>query len=362
VDLKNYELHYLRKEDIGKRKKQIEIDFEKSGKFFGILISDPIELNPFMREPFKNCDYLWIMKDPFSGKGMPEDFSFGNQPDEATKLSSDIRNNHKKMVDLIQKNFHKQYVQEFLKDNLIDFLEEYEGLIQSNPFSYAAVWELKESYLEGLYTATNKGLSSESPYVMKREMDAWIMVFNNIKSEKLLRGIGFAYIYYLLCNENEYYYHSELLPESGKMPKTNKNKETHDETTGGIEAEPMTTNEDIKNRLDAIKECKNDLEDAARRDEQEEVERLEKRKKRLYKELYEVYNPKTKKIRYFQHKNTKNAIDSVGKAIQRALEQLEKKNPKAHRHLFKALDGDHLFQETLSYRPAPDEKIDWILA
>ena len=333
-----------------KRKDKIVIDPKMTGDFFEVLISDPCPLKSLSGKPLENCDYLWVKSDLFSEEELPKDFAFENQSDEYDGRAQDSMKTHHKMVDRVRNNFTKQYVQEFLEKNLIDFLEEYEERFHSKQFSYAHVWELKESFLEKLYKATNKGLSSESPYVMKREMDAWIMVFNNIKSEKLLIGIGFAYIYYLLCNENEYYYHSELLPESGKTPKTSKDKTTRDETSGGIEAEPMTTKEDLKNMFDAINECKKDLEDASRRDEQKEVKRLEKRKTRLFKEVYEVYNPKTKKIRYYQHKNTKNAVDSVGKAIQRALEQLEKKNPKAHRHLFKALDGDHLFQETLSYK------------
>ncbi len=208
-DLKNYEFHYLKKEDIDKRKKQIEIDFEKSGKFFGILISDPIEFNLFIREPLKNCDYFWITGDPFSGKGMPEDFSFGSYSDEDTEFSTGVRNNHKKMVELIQENFHKQYVQEFLKDNLIDFLEEYEGLLQSSTFSYAAVWELKESYLKGLFKATQIGLRSELPYAMYREGEGWKIVFDG-KSFGGLRGKGFLWMYLTLFHQPSPVYYTSL--------------------------------------------------------------------------------------------------------------------------------------------------------
>jgi len=298
-DLRNYELHYRTKEDIEKRKKQIEIEHEKSGKFFGILISDPIELNPFMREPLKNCDYLWVKKNPFSGKGIPEDFSFGNQPDEDIELSSDQRNNHKKMVDLIQENFHKQYVQEFLKDNLIDFLEEYEGKIQSNQFSYATVWELKESYLEGLYKATLKGLSEDAPYVMKREMDAWKIVFNNIETEKLLIGMGFAYIYYLLCNENEYYYHADLIKEGGNISiasnndnaeYNNDNAEYNDDDS--TEPEPMISKEDLRELIQDIKAKENKLSDAKEFKDQNKIIELEDELKDLRKYKREVYNPK----------------------------------------------------------------------
>jgi hypothetical protein len=209
TDLDNYKFHYLKKKDIENRKTQVDIDHEKSGKFFGILISDPMEFNPFMREPQKICDYFWVKRDPFHGKGIPKDFSFANQSEEDTELATTIKDNHKEMVDLIQENFHKQFVQEFLKDNLIDFLEEYEGLIQSNKFSYAAVWELKESYLEGLFKATRIGLRSEVPYAMYREGESWKIVFNG-KAFGGLRGKGFLWIYLTLFHQPSPVYYTSL--------------------------------------------------------------------------------------------------------------------------------------------------------
>ncbi|MBT3805638.1 MAG: hypothetical protein HOG03_13735 [Desulfobacula sp.] len=231
-DLRNYELHYRTKEDIEKRKKQIKIEHKKSLKLFNILISDPIELNPFTREPLKNCDYLWIKKNPFSGKGIPEDFSFGNQHDEDIELSSDMRNNHKRMVDLVHENFHKQYVQEFLKDSLIDFLKKYEGLIQFNPFSYAAVWDLKESYLKRLYKATIKGLSEDAPHVMKKEGKGWTIRFNGGKPKRALTDKGFGWIYIILSLPRQKIYYSALSDiYENKKSKLDKNKDNNKHST-----------------------------------------------------------------------------------------------------------------------------------
>ena len=361
TDLGKYEYYFRKKERIEEQKKQNKTDFESPKNFLDILTSNPVELKPFMGEPLKNCDYLWIKRNPFSGKGMPIDFSFGNQHDEYAEIAAELKSIHEKMVDLVRENYHKQYVQEFLKDNLIDFLEEYEEFIRSNTFSYATVWELKESYMEGLYKATLKGLSEDALYVMKREMNAWKIVFNNIKTEKLLIGMGFAYIYFLLCNENEYYYHADLIKEGGNIsiaPK-NDNAEYNDDNDSP-EPEQMISKEDLRELIQDIKAKKNKLSDAKEFKDHDKIIELEDELKNLRKYKSEVYNPKTNRPRYFKNENNKKAIDSVGNAIKRALTSLAKKHPEAHQHIFKALDGKHLYRETLSYRPAPEEKIDWI--
>jgi len=372
-DLKNYEFHYLKKEDIEKRKKQIEIDFEKAGKFFGILISDPIEMNPFIREPLNNCDCFWVEGDPFYDKGIPKDFSFGNQSDEDTEFSTAIRNNHKKMVDLIQENFHKQYVQEFLKDNLIDFLKKYEGLTQSNKFSYAAVWELKERYLEGLHLKVLDGLSDESRYAMKREGKGWKIIFDGVISSPLT-GRGFDYIYYLLSNENEYYYHYELYlaggggnPDDRGKGKSTQNRGSqveHDDSSGDVykKPQPMIKQKELNGLFERMKKIENEIHDAKEFEKKRKEEALIDERDGLIKYIAQVYDFKKKKIRFEKNDDTIKVTNSVGKAIERALERLKKQDKKAFEYIAKAIDHEHLYQETLSYRPAPDKKIYWILA
>lgn len=209
TDLRNYELHYHRKERIEGQKRQNEIDFESPKNFFDILISDPVELKPFMGETLTNCDYLWIKKNPFSGKGLPLDFSFGKQPDGYTEIAAELKSAHEKMVDLVQENYHKQYVQESLKDNLVDFLEQYEELIRFNTFSYASIWELKESYLEGLYKVVRKGLRNEVQYAMYREGDGWKITYDG-KSFGGLRGKGFLWIYLTFLHQPSQVYYTSL--------------------------------------------------------------------------------------------------------------------------------------------------------
>ena len=218
TDLRNYELHYHKKERIEGQKRQNEIDFESPKNFFDILISDPVELKPFLGKPLENCDYLWIKIDPFHGKRLPVDFSFENQPDEYNEIASGLRNIHEKMVDLVQKNYTKQYVQEFLKGNLVDFLEQYEENIQSNESSYAHIWWLKESYLEGLYKAVDTGLRDDVPYAMYSEGETWRIVFKS-ETKSFKDDLGFLWIYLALLHQGKPVYYTSLNDTYENRPK-----------------------------------------------------------------------------------------------------------------------------------------------
>lgn len=348
---------------VEEKQKDLARDPTMTGNFLEILISAPSPIkSPYGQTP-DCCDYLWAKTDPFHNEDLPEKFVSEIESDEIKNKAKKIKERHLKMVDLVQENYTKQYVQEFLKDNLVDFLEQYEEHIQANESSYAHIWRLKESYLEGLRKATLNGLSEVAPYVMKREMDAWKIIFNNIKTEKLLIGTGFAYIYYLLCNENEYYYHADLIFEGGNVViQPDHNNVEHDDPKPESKPEPMISKEDLQELFRNIKTKKKELSAAKELKKHNKVAALEDELEGLKKYRSQVYNPKTKGPRYFKNENNKKAVDSVGNAIKRALTSLAKKHPEAHQHIFKALDGKHLYRETLSYRPAPEEKVDWIFA
>jgi len=350
-DLKNYEFHYLKKEDIDKRKKQIEIDFEKSGKFFGILISDPIEFNPFIREPLKNCDYFWITGDPFSGIGLPEDFSFGSYSDEDPEFSTGVRNNHKKMVELIQENFHKQYVQEFLKDNLIDFLEKYEGLLQSNTFSYAAVWELKESYLDRLHEATNQGLGLEKPFSFHYAGPGWTIRFNN-NFIPGLRDSGLQYVYFLLSNPNEYFSYSDLDIAGGIDPSQCSRKGQHKLSSQGggnnnndkkpkktIGVHDMMDDEGYRSFKKEKMKLEQALSEAKQNNDIPRIQIAEQKLDEFITYLQEYYISFRKTKKEFPVMEAKKRYDRIEKSISRAIKKIESHNPELYLHLAQSIHG-----------------------
>ncbi len=199
----------------------------ETGKFLDVLLSEPFPLGDILTQGI--CNYLWIEVDPFHNQAFPEAFVSDIKSDELKAKTEEKMKQHLKMVDRVQENFTKQYVQEFLKKNLIDFLEEYEERFHSKQFSYAYVWELKESFLEGLYEATNKGLRSDSPYAIYREGEGWRIVFNG-KPISGLRGKGFLWIYYIIsCPEKKVYYRAlqEQFGDTEQKKKEGQRDEDH---------------------------------------------------------------------------------------------------------------------------------------
>lgn len=175
------------------------------GEFLAVLTSNPGPLvYSLTKEP---CDYLWSTIEPFENWDYPDVFlDTLSTEDTDTQETLDL---HSKMADLVQKNSNIQDVQDFLRENLVDFLVEYESCVRSITFSYARIWKLKESYLVGLYKATNKGLRNNVPYAMFREGTGWKIIFDG-KSFSGLRGKGFLWIYLTLFHQPSPVYYTAL--------------------------------------------------------------------------------------------------------------------------------------------------------
>nr|WP_321402075.1 hypothetical protein [uncultured Desulfobacter sp.] len=338
---------------------RMKIDPLIPAQFLDILTAKPSHLG----EPWyqRHCDYLWASVNPFENKAFPEFFVDEiDDPDLGDKIH-DKNEKHITMAKLVQENSTTQYVQDFLKTNIIYFLEEYEGTLQSNEFSYAHVWQLKEFYLEELYKEILKGLSEQAPYVMKKEGKAWKIVFNGNPMSSL-RRIGFAYLYHLICNPNEYFFHADLFIAAGKGLPVSSAKDNVEfvDAKGEPIATRMIDDEGLQNLFNRIKKLKNELDDAIDFKREEDGMQLNKEFEQTKKYLNQVYDKKKKRIRYLKDANAKKVTDSVGKAIKRALEDIQEENPDAYQHFSKAIGINNLYQDSLMYRPAPEDKIDWI--
>lgn len=328
-------------------------------QFLKILTSGPDPLGNLTADI---CNYLWASVNPFENRAFPE--FFVDEIDDSD-LGVKIQEKNKKhitMAKLVQENSNKQYVQDFLKTNVVDFVEEYEGAIQSNEFSYAHLWSLKDSYFAGLHKATLNGLSEQAPYVMKKEGKAWKMVFNG-KTIGGLRQIGFSYLYHLICHPNEYFFHEDLFIAAGKgMPVS----EAEDNNVEYVDAKgkPVATraidDKGLRDLFKRIKKLKSELDDAIDFKREEGGIKLNKELEQTKKYLNQVYDKKKKRIRYLKDANAKKVTDSVGKAIKRALDDIQEENPDAYQHFSKAIGINNLYQDSLMYRPAPEDKIDWI--
>jgi hypothetical protein len=206
-------------------------DPKVTGAFLEVLLSDPMPIGNRLHEGY--CDYLWAETDPFHNpkllltdkdskavekKFYPMPDHFPNKLEDSERIGRE-REKHSKMVRVVRENATKTYVQEFLTSELFPFLEEYEELVRSNSFSYAQIWNLKQGYLDLLYSDVQNALRDEKPYAMYREGTAWKIVFDG-KPFGGLKGIGFRWIYHIISNPgNKVYYRGLNALSDGKGKK-----------------------------------------------------------------------------------------------------------------------------------------------
>jgi len=231
-------------------------------KFLKILTSGPAPIENLLTEGV--CDYLWSEVKPFENRDFPE--SFVDEIDDITlKIQTHEKfDKHVKMVKLVRENQNKQYVQDFLRANLVEFLERYEDQIQSNMFSYADVWRLKESFQKKLFKATNIGLMNDMPYAMHREGEGWRIVFNE-KPFSGLRGKGFHWIYYIISAPGKKVYYRTLHAQFGDK-KQNEDAIEKKDSEGVIQADQLSISDDVvySNRNEAELENRQTYEKAYR--------------------------------------------------------------------------------------------------
>lgn len=194
-----------------------------SADFLEMLISGPETLKDISGRPTSQCNYLWARINPFHELEYPESF-----PAELeSKSSEEDLLKHDKMVALLQENLNKQCVHDFLRKNLVNFLEKYEDFFWSREFSYAAVWRLKEDFFERLYKETSAQIKHETPYSMGLVGEVWIIKFGDQKARFYPNERGFLWIYNILKNPKEPIYYTWLDDNFGKK--------SQDDTVYGLE-------------------------------------------------------------------------------------------------------------------------------
>jgi len=348
------------------------------GEFLDVLISEPSPLGG--RSLQGHCDYLWSGVDLFHKNEFPN--SFVASVESAGIVIKEMKEGHSKKVSLVKKNFTKQYVQEFLRDNLIDFLEKYEGLIQSNTFSYAVAWELKEEYLERLHEVTNQGLGLEKPFTFHYVGPGWTIRFNN-NFISGLRDSGLQYVYFLLSHPNEYFSYFDLDMVGGIDPSQCYSKEQHtsgSQGDGNNNAKKPTKTIDVNDMMDdegykSFKEAKIKLEqsllEAKQNNDIPRIQIAEQELDDLMQYLQEYYSSFRKKKKTFPVKEAKNRYDRIEKSISRAIKKIEGHNPDLYLHLSQSIYGlSNKFyrnaglkklsaEGSVMYRPDPN--IEWHL-
>jgi hypothetical protein len=372
---------------IEENQKQKANDPKISGMFLDILISDPLPLGDISKG---HCEYLWAEVNPFHHKDIPEYFPDEVEDEKLRNKAQGMREYHSKMVGLIQENFHKQYVQEFLKSDLIPFLEEYELLARSKGISYAEIWKLKEGYLEALYKETNEGLRNEKPFVMYQEGKGWKIVFNG-KPYSGLIGIGFLWIYQTLLNPEKKIYYTDLNDRFGIKKEgfiSSDEIETLDEAGNKISTEAITNEMELTDQLATtysgtlIKEKSADADSLKTWGKAYEI-LLKGKDEALVKKDFKEVDEKKKEIEKFQELLKKEYGFSIKKEKGKLkfIEEKKKddryqqisnnvkKNYRDAKEIIKKLDkdlysyfSDHIRSEGGAFIYTPSKDIDWHLS
>ncbi len=251
------------------------------------------------------------------------------------------------------------------------FIKDYISLARRSDFSYGLVWDLKCRYLKDLTKIATSVSFAENKYAFISEGDAWRIKYDG-EVVGVFTGKGFRYINYLIANQGtEIDVFSlgsldgdskniiaeptfENFPEDEKSINDNSEAANVDDI-GDSELKEIYENKKQELRLE-LKDAQK-LGDKQMYDETKvELEKIEK----LYSETF--WKGKTRKF----DDGTMKDRRTISKAISRAIDTIEGKNPAAQSkfrktvasHFREALKPISLYK--ISY--TPKEKIDWTLS
>jgi hypothetical protein len=367
---------------LGQFREQKAKNFSFSSKFFEILASDS---NPWEKPLSTHAEHkgLWKTKFPFQRKKVPESFSSFDSSDYEKKPE---KNTHQKMVDEIEPNFSKSYVQIFLSENQINFIKEYVDLTETPFFSYADLWELKEKYLKLLYNHIKKEALHESQYVFCKEGGSWRVIYNG-KNTGGYNGTGFKYLQFLVSNKFKgfsFYMLDDLdgivirdddtssssmfeeeaetlllvAAGSGSSNKGNEEARRRKLRRGRLDHRSMISpeqKETLENyRNDLIEEIE-ELKKTGNAQSLNYAENLEKQLKQIDKYLKDTVTKGGAIKRFRSDSEYKKVKDKINIAIKRALENIKEHDEDAWQHFDNYLYSQH---GEKCYRPDPD--INWI--
>jgi hypothetical protein len=117
--------------------------------FLSILIDDPLPLGfDFLKDV--QLKSFWKTINPFFNKEFKNGFF---DCDLAEFEIPQKKPGHDEKAALVKEKMHKSFVQDLLHKHHLNFIKEYIKLSKKIDFSYAAIWQLKEIYLDRLYDA-----------------------------------------------------------------------------------------------------------------------------------------------------------------------------------------------------------------
>ncbi len=263
---------------------------------------------------------------------------------------------YKEQVAFVRENFSEKYIQDHLKEDLPDFLEEYQRLFCSRVVSYADIWQAKQFALKVLYDTAMEKHSEVASYVMKLEGDAWKIVFDG-KAIGGLTEIGFLWIYHAVSNPRKKVYYATLhdryiTPKNKsvsshiteEMIKTMQLSKTYSGVLSDQYLAPLEVVEKKQLQVDQMNKA---IDDAYANKETEEGEKKERELEDFLEELktdYQITHKifKNGKIKLFSEKIKDGRYKKIGPSIRKnftdAMDILAKKKEmttELHDHLSK---------------------------
>jgi hypothetical protein len=375
----NKDLEYV----IGQTQKRAHKNVLFTAHFLDILISAPSPLGSIMSKNF--CNYLWSVRDPFFEKDFPDAFIDKLESDILNSKSEKMRTELDIMAARVRENITIESTQEYLKENLIGFLNKYKGLILSGQLSYSAIWELKKKYLKELFKATNIGLREKKSYTFHFVDPDWHIRFNG--KLKVIPGKehkGFKQVHFLLCDKNKSFNYFELDKVDGIDPtlctfdkkhefeKENENEIEKKKKKETFEVDEMMSDKGLASMKKEKKELKKELSDAEKADDLPWIEKAQQELDNFIEHLQTYYIPNTQTKRKFSDGNAKKTRERIEGNISRAIEKTKNYEPKLYLHFAKSIYGlSNKFYENaglkkisienfhVAYKPESD--IDWHL-
>lgn len=125
--------------------------------------------------------------------------------------------NYTGLIQEIEKYINRDYVQEFVIDNHIRYIDEYAKLIQLKNLSLASILNFNKRYLYELYKTIKRESLGEAQYAFYPEGPSWAITFNR-KTIRGLKGKGFLYLYFLICNKNKSFSAEDINDLNGVDP------------------------------------------------------------------------------------------------------------------------------------------------
>ena len=347
--------------------------------FIEILLADP---DPFPADVNANALLKQFQKRkfPFHKQSVPETISSLRIPED--DFNKGIFE-HDQMVADLRELSHLKATREFLKREVLNFVNAYVDKFKSSTYSYADFWELKFEYLKALHETVMRAKETDEIVVVQSELlpenqryfflkegRAYRIIFEGKTFDKLTE-LGFHYLYYIVKNKGKshtpvfLYDRFQSDPHKQKpaknfdigMPQVYKDEEHERHDFDGIAQRTQLVSpgykqglRDIKKKIDQLKGDLVKAEAEGKSDEakrvQEEIDRIEDHKRK-----YIQINSDDKKDPLYESKRK-----AVGNAFTRAMKILNNKD--VERHFRRSITG--FSSSSICYQPDPD--IDWFVS